>query len=300
MDPYEGIIIGDRMYGRGTADTKGGLAALIMATRAIKKSGLTLKGDIILAAVVEEEISQLGTKTLVQKGLKADYAIVAEPTALDICVTHKGSNLIRIRANGKAAHGSRPDLGVNAIEQMMEIVGALKSLAERLKAVRHPILGSATLNIGTIEGGTGTNIVPAQCTITVDRRWVPGEKGEEVTREIVEMVRSVKERVPGLDAEIETFVSIPPMEIPQGSPIIRALQNAAIGTLGREPKLIGKYGTTDASILSSEGSIPTVVFGPGNADLAHKPNEYVSLTEVRQAAAVIANAVVDVLGCEKQ
>lgn len=296
-DPYSGEIVGDRIFGRGSSDMKGGLVSEIMAVRAIQRSGMKLKGDFIVAAVVDEETSQVGAKVLVKKGLHPDFAIIAEPTSLDICIAHKGSDIVRVTVHGQAAHGSRPDLGINAIAHMAEVVGSLQNLSKTLQSTfLHPILKNPSLNIGTISGGTGANVVPDRCTITVDRRWLPGERSEAVLAQIREAVFSTEARLKGFKAEVETLISIPPMEISPDAPIVAALKKSAAAHLGCAPKIVGKDGTTDASILYGEGNIPTVIFGPGDARLAHKPNEYVSLEAVSRAAAVLAGTAVDLLG----
>jgi acetylornithine deacetylase/succinyl-diaminopimelate desuccinylase family protein len=296
VDPYAGEISDGRVYGRGAADMKGGMAAMIMALRAIQDTGVSLEGSLTFAAVADEEETQDGTRLMVERGLRADFAIVGEPTELVPVIAHKGCFLFDITTVGKAFHGSMPDEGVNAIRKMGKVMDAIDELAEELKQRVHPRVGAPTINVGTIHGGTLVCIVPDRCTIQVDRRVTPGEEKEAVIEELRAILDRLGDEDPEFAAEMEMPVLAPPMEIDENEPIVETLRRATQEITGEDPGVGGWSATCDANYMVNEAKIPTVIFGPGSiAGQAHKPDEYIEIEELMQGTRIYALALLELL-----
>ncbi|MFV2068434.1 MAG: ArgE/DapE family deacylase, partial [Pirellulales bacterium] len=204
IDPLAPKREGDRLYGRGACDTKGGMAAMLYALKRVHQAGPPTASTILFAATVDEEHGFQGISHLVASGIRADGAVVAEPTDLDVVVAHKGVLRWRITVRGKAAHSSKPHLGVNAIVNMMHIIEAIeRELMPKLTASDHPLLGPATLSVGTIHGGTQVNTVPQACSIEIDRRLLPGETSETVWKEFQQVLDKQMALHPSLDVVME-------------------------------------------------------------------------------------------------
>ncbi len=280
--PFEPVIREGKMYGRGSCDTKAGLAAMMHALASLKEEGVTPPCEVLLAAAVDEEYSYRGVVRFCE-GLRADAAIVAEPTELRAVIATKGVLRCRIVAHGKAAHSSKPHLGVNAITAMARVIGALETDAGRFAQNRHPLTGQATLNVGVIHGGVQVNFVPDRCAIEIDRRLLPGEKAETVLREYEELVAKVCAALPGVRAEIEQ----PPLlvdealDTPDDSHVVRTAR-AVLDEMGLDSAPCGVPFGCDASKLSRAG-IPAIVFGPGSIDRAHTADEFIELDQVERA-----------------
>jgi acetylornithine deacetylase/succinyl-diaminopimelate desuccinylase family protein len=259
-----------RLYGRGACDTKGSIAAMLGAVLELAQSGdRPAATEIIFAGLVDEENAQAGSRALAASGLKADLAIVGEPTRLKLVSAHKGSLWLKLETRGKAAHGSRPELGVNAVHAMSLVVDFLETrYASWLSRRHHPLLGCATISVGVISGGTQPNIVPDYCSIQVDRRTLPSETEQDVIREMNGLLRHH-----GLKAEVISgkLDPCPPMETNPHHPLV--LQFLRIL---RQHKSAGVDYFCDAAILSQAG-IPSVVFGPGDIAQAHTADEWISL-----------------------
>lgn len=299
-DPFSGAVHDGKLYGRGAADMKGPLASIIQAVLAVRRSGAVRCGRAIVTAVMGEEYGNLGTKDLVRRGLRADHAIVGEPSELLPVIAHKGTVRYEIVVDGKAAHGSVPEAGLNAIYKTMAIVAELEGLHRQLSArPPHPLVGSPSLNVGTIAGGSGTCIVPAQCRITIDRRVVPGEPVERAHQEIQEILDALGGRDPALRARLTLQNVAPAMEIAADQPVVGAVRRAAEAVLGRDPGVHGWTATADSNILVNDLGIPTVIFGPGSIrQVAHQPNEYVPISELHAATQIYALVLADLLGRE--
>lgn len=272
---------GDRLYGRGACDTKGSIAAMLSAVMTLAASKQRPRAtDIIFAGLVDEENAQAGSRALARSHLKADLAIVGEPTSNQIVTAHKGNIWLQLDTHGKSAHGSRPELGRNAIHEMARIVDTLEAeYAGILRKRRpHPLLGHATINVGTIRGGTQPNIVPDSCTIAVDRRTLPGETEPDVKREIETLLKRKK-----LRATFSTGRAAPclPMETSSKLPLIRQF----LGILGQR-KPVGVNYFCDAAILAA-GGIPSIVFGPGDIAYAHTIDEWISLRSLERATEML-------------
>jgi len=290
VPPFEPEVRAGRLHGRGACDTKAGLAAMMQAVADLRAAGTVPACDVCLAAVVDEEHAFTGVLALLE-GLAAEAAVVAEPTSLRIVTATKGVLRFSIRVRGRAAHSSRPELGVSAISTAARLVLAIEEAHASLAAVRHPLLGSATGSIGTIQGGVQINIVPESCVLAVDRRLLPGELAEAV----LEDYRRLAARVAGAGAcrvEIEPpLLCDEALETESGSPIVRAAAAAAAG-LGLPPEPMGVPFGSDASKFARRG-VAAIVLGPGSIDQAHAADEWVAVEEVRTAVRFYRDLVLE-------
>jgi acetylornithine deacetylase/succinyl-diaminopimelate desuccinylase-like protein len=264
-----------RLYGRGACDTKGSVAAMLTALCELANSkSRPLETEIVFAGLIDEEHAQAGSRALAASGFKADLAIVGEPTKLQIVTAHKGSLWLEIETRGRAAHGATPQFGKNAIHEMARIVDLLETdYAAQLRKRKHPLLGTATVNVGKISGGAQPNIVPHRCVISIDRRTLPGESETGVRREIAAFLRTNQ-----LPARITSAKLAPavPLETNHKLSLVRKFLQSAGQT-----KRLGVDFFCDAAVLSA-GGIPSVVFGPGDIAQAHTEDEWVSLTELER------------------
>jgi acetylornithine deacetylase/succinyl-diaminopimelate desuccinylase family protein len=264
-----------RLHGRGACDTKGSVAAMLSALCELANSKLRpLETEIVFAGLVDEEHAQAGSRALAASGFKADMAVVGEPTRLQVVTAHKGSLWLELETRGKAAHGATPQFGKNAILEMARIVDLLETdYAAQLRKRKHPLLGAATVNVGTISGGTQPNIVPDICKISIDRRTLPGETETEVKNEIAAFLRAEK-----LSAKISSAKLAPavPLETNAKLPLVQKI----LKSIGQS-KPLGVHFFCDAAVLSA-GGIPSVVFGPGDIAQAHTADEWISLSELER------------------
>jgi acetylornithine deacetylase len=254
---------------------KGGLAAIMLATAAAGRAGLA--GDVLLAAVSDEEHSSIGVQAVVER-FKADACIVTEPTSLQVCVAHKGFAWWRITAHGRAAHGSRPDLGSDAIARMGPVLTGLAELDRRLEERTHPLVGRASVHASLIEGGQELSSYPERCVLEVERRTLPGEARESVADEL----RAVLDGGDPGPLEGEVTLVRDPFEVADDETIVATVREQAAATLGREPEIMGHTAWMDAAFTQAAG-MPTVVFGP-HGDGAHAVEEWVDLESVEACA----------------
>jgi acetylornithine deacetylase len=287
QDPFYPVVENGRIYGRGTYDMKGGLAAQMLAAAAAKK--LPLGGDVIFTAVADEELAGIGTIEIAKR-YQADAAIIAEPTDLKLIVAHRGFVWLEVEVQGTAAHGSRPDLGVDAILKMGRVLVDLERLEQKLSAnPTHPLLGSGSLHASLINGGQEPSTYPDLCTLALERRTVPGETPEKVEAEVEAILQRHRELDPRFRAVVRRGVDRNPMETPKNAEITAILQEAAAQFLGQRPEPMGVPYWTDAATLWSAG-IPSVLFGPSGAG-AHAVEEWVDVSSVEACAEIFTATV---------
>jgi acetylornithine deacetylase/succinyl-diaminopimelate desuccinylase-like protein len=265
-----------RLRGRGACDTKGSVAAMFTALCELARSGRRpAETEILFAGLVDEENNQSGSRAIARNGLSAELAIVGEPTRNRVVTAHKGNLWLKLETRGTSAHGSRPELGKNAVHSMARIVDLLETeYANMLRRRRHALLGCATVSVGAIAGGTQANIVPDYCSILVDRRTLPGERDRGIWREIDLLLRRH-----GLRAHLasEKQAACLPLETDPSLPLVRRLF-----AIVHQRQPLGVHFFCDASVLA-QGGLPSVVFGPGDIAQAHTADEWIALAEVERA-----------------
>jgi acetylornithine deacetylase/succinyl-diaminopimelate desuccinylase len=294
-NPFAAEMRAGRIFGRGAVDMKGPLAAMAVALAALKNLNAVENGEIVFAAVIDEEMESLGAEALITAGFKADAAIVGEPTGNHIAIGHKGLEWLEIEFLGKATHGGTPEKGVNAIAAAARFVRLVEEeLVPAFQARRHAVIGVPTINMGTIRGGDQPSTVAARCTIQLDRRWVPTESIEQVFGELEDILRRVRIAMPGLQT---TLQRVPggmatmihgPLEIAADHRLVQAAQKARTEIFGGASPLTAFPAWTDAALLSREAGIPCIVCGPGDLSLAHAPEESIDITEVEIAVKLYA------------
>jgi len=284
--PFAPRVENGRLYGRGAQDMKGGLAATLAAVQ-ILAQGPPLRGDVVVAAVADEEYQSAGTRALLAQGVRADAAIVLEPTGLEIATAHKGFAWAEVETFGRAAHGSRPEDGLDAIVCMGHVLMEIEALQRNLAArAPHPQLGSGSVHASLISGGQELSSYPAHCTLSLERRLVPGEDGSTFAAELEEIVAKVAAHDSRLPVLATPGYWAQPLETPRDRSIVRQLAASAERITGREPVLGAQSFWTDAALLAEAG-IPSVLFGPGGTGL-HSTLEYVNLPDVLTCAQVVA------------
>jgi acetylornithine deacetylase len=271
---------GGRIFGRGACDTKGSVAAMLGALMSLARQGRRPAGtEIVFAGLVDEEHAQAGSRALARSGIKADLAIVGEATRLQVVTAHKGGLWLRLETHGKSAHGSRPELGRNAILAMAKVVAVLETeYAAQLRRRSHPLLGRPTISVGTICGGVQPNIVPDSCSILIDRRTLPGETESGVEHEMISLLRRNQLKVSMEEARLAPCL---PLETDPALPLVSAFLRSA-----GQSRPAGAQYFCDASVLA-QGGIPSVVFGPGDIAQAHTEREWISAASLARAQAIL-------------
>jgi len=295
--PWEPAVREERLYGRGSTDMKSGVAAMCAAAaRAARAARGGLDGEVIVTAVTDEEYRSVGTRAVLDAGIRADAAIVTEPTRLAICPAHRGFVWLELVVRGRAAHGSRWDIGVDAIALAALVIAELEAYQSDVLARKsHPLLGRPSLHASLITGGTELSTYPDRCAVQFERRTIPGESPADFTREVEEACARVRARRPELAAEVKPGFSQAPNEIARDHPIVRALARALAQGGGGGAPVEGLACWTDAALLTAAG-IPAVCFGPGDIGLAHAPEEYVLVGEIERATTAMTALIGDWCG----
>lgn len=287
-DPFSAAIRAGRLYGRGAYDMKGALAACIAAVEALVRAGLRPAGDILIAAVADEEHASIGMQDLLHHH-SADGAIVTEPTSLKLCLAHKGFTWVEVGVRGRAAHGSRPDLGIDANLRMGRVLHRLETLERALRArPPHPLLGTASLHAATLMGGTGLSTYAAECRLGIERRTLPGETEAHVLGEIDGILDALRAEDAALDIERTHILTREPFEARSDSALVPILEAAALAVLGSTPPRVGETPWMDAAFLAAAG-VDTIVIGPHGAG-AHAAEEWVDLDSVFALGGILARA----------
>ncbi|MFM2140299.1 MAG: hypothetical protein RLZZ25_564 [Gemmatimonadota bacterium] len=286
--PFDPTLRDGRLYGRGATDMKAGVAAMCAA--AVHAADAGIGGELLVTAVIDEEYGSVGTRHLLQQGIRAEAAIVTEPTRLAICPSHKGFTWAEVTVHGRAAHGSRYEVGVDAIAHAAHLIAELDAHQQGvLTGITHPLLGRASLHAGTIRGGTGPSTYAERCTVTFERRTLPGERATIFAEELEDAIARVRARHPGFVATVQMGLTQQPNDLPVTHPVVRALEAACAAT-GHAPRLEGLSCWTDAALLSAAG-IPALCFGPGDIALAHAAEEWVAVAEIAQATAILTELI---------
>ncbi len=300
-EPFSGMVKDGKLWGRGAADMKGGNAAMLYAMMAIKRSGISLKGDLIYAGLVGEESpnNSEGARYWVSHHKRTDYAIVGEATGLNVAGYHKGMSWLKVHIQGKASHASKPTQGINAVSVAARMIAALEDeLLPQLALRKHDYVAPPTLSIGKISGGLQNNTVPHQCWFSMDRRYIPGENIAQVKGEIEEILQSVVQRYPGASFYIEEEPETQGRETLE-SGIDNALAETLVGCIkdvtGRIVKPGGVDYWTDGAHLARMNT-KTVVFGPGNIAQAHAATEFIDIQELFASAKIYALLAMQLLG----
>ena len=294
-DPFGGEVIGGKLWGRGSSDMKGGDAALIVAARVLATADLPLKGDLILGFTAGEESDQLGATELVThlKSVPIQAVVVAEPSDDEVYVAEKGVLWLKLTTHGKTAHGSMPHLGQNAIMMMLRLLKELSQLHVPYK--EHPLLGGFTRSINTISGGVKTNVVPDHCEVTIDQRTVPGQDHQAIVHQVEELIADLTKRQPGFYASVEVINDRVPIATSPEEPIVQRFCDVVAEIIGKRPVPKGVHYCTDAAVLVPTLKAPMIICGPGDAKLAHQPNEYVEVAKLVEAARIFTLAAVRLL-----
>ncbi len=279
--PFEPDVRDGRLYGRGSQDMKGGIAAMLSAARRVAESGGLRAGELVVAAVVDEEHSSLGAEALV-RSWRADAAVVTEPTGLDVAVAHKGFQWVAVETRGRAAHGSRPQDGRDAILRMGRVLSRLEALEHVLRAGRtHALLGPASLHASLIHGGQELSSYPDRAWLELERRTLPGEPTTVAVAEVDRILGELRALDPEFEADRQAMLARDAYEIDARSSLPADVVDAA-KHVGCSAAVVGMSFWTDAAILGAAG-IPAVIFGPGGAGL-HSTEEYVLLDDVERCA----------------
>jgi acetylornithine deacetylase len=281
-----------RLYGRGSYDMKGGVAACMLAIAEARRQHL--RGDVIFTGVIDEEYASVGTMDLAKR-FHADGAIVAEFTELQLILAHRGFVWLEIETIGKAAHGSRPDLGVDAIVKMGKVLNEIENLDRTLRAnPTHPLLGSGSLHASLINGGQELSSYPERCVLSVERRTLPGEMPEAVEAELLEIAQNLQRSDPSFQTVVRRGIDRSPLETSEEAEIVKAIQAASVNVLNRPSQIAGVQFWTDAAVLSAAG-IPSVLFGPAGSG-AHAVEEWVDLSSVKACAEIYQGAAMNFCG----
>ncbi len=298
-DPVGGEVRAGRVVGRGTSDMKGGLAALVVAMSAVRRAGLTLSGPLELAAVVDEEETGAGVRHYLAGGDRSGFAgcLVAEPTDLQTVVAARGDSYVHVRVTGRAAHAGNPDDGANAIYGAADVVALLERWHHELAARRHPLVGAGTWSVGLVTGGTGTSVVPAEASLTADRRLLPDETADTVLAECRDRLDRLGLGERGLGVRATVTMEMPGFETPPDHPLVTVVDGALAAAGGPGHALGGWSAACDGGYVARDAGLPVVVLGPGSVtEQAHRPDESVGVDELLVAARCYALAIVRLLG----
>ena len=276
-DPYGGELVDGKIYGRGAADMKGGLAAMLVAMKIVKELNCELQGDLILAGTAGEEVDSIGAVKFVENGGLEEIGaiVIGEPSSNGINIAEKGAFWLEITTYGKVAHGAFPTEGVNAIVHMNYLLTELLKYKFRYK--ENEILSNPTMNISTISGGVKTNVVPDRCTVTLDIRTVPGMDHDHILKDIEDIIKGLSKDIPSFKADIKISNNRAAVETKSDDEFIKLAIDTIKEEFGKDIKPSGVNFYTDASIFLPAKKLPAIFYGPGDASMAHQPNEFIEV-----------------------
>ncbi len=294
-DPFEGVVSGGKVWGRGSADMKGGVAALLVLSKALAEARIPLQGDLIIAATAGEEIDSLGATAVAARSDvgPVQAVVIPEPSYNDVFIAEKGALWLELITQGKTAHGSMPEMGRNAIMMMVSLVDGLGKMSFPYQ--EHPLLGGFSQSINTITGGVKTNVVPDQCAVTVDMRTVPGQDHRAILNQIEGLIEGLSHRVPDFKASVRMTNDRAPVETSSDEPVVQAFADVVAEVAGERPVPKGVRYYTDAVALVPALKAPMIICGPGDAKMAHQPNEHVEISKLVQAAQIYTLAAAKLL-----
>jgi acetylornithine deacetylase len=291
-DPLGAGIRDGKLFGRGAFDMKSGVAAIMVAAARAAARGLA--GDVIVALVADEEFGSLGTETVLRH-FRADSAIIAEPSGLELVLAHRGFAWFDLGLRGRAAHGSMPELGIDAIAHAARVLAALGQIEHRLgQEPPHPLLGRGAVRVAQIAGGEDAGTVAAACRLTIERRMLPGESPAAVESELRRLLAELAAEIPDFSATLTTRVARAAWQADPGWPIVETLTDAASRVLGRPPGIRGEPFWTDAGLFSAAG-IPGLLFGASGGG-AHAATEWVDVASITALAEILERAIVSFAG----
>lgn len=293
--PFAAEVAQGRIWGRGTVDMKGGLAALMVTAKTLAEARMPLRGDFILAATAGEETDSQGAMAIATRSdLEPLQAlIIAEPSNNGLYVAEKGALWLELTTYGKTAHGATPELGRNAVMMMWKLIGEVEKL--QIPYEKHAMLGGFTRSINTIAGGMKTNVVPDNCVMTVDMRTVPGQDHLAILRGIEDLIADLVDRIPDFKASVKVTNNRAPVETSPEEPVVQSIVEVVSEVTGERPVLRGASYYTDGAALVPALRIPMIICGPGDPALAHQPNEHVQVSNLVQAARIFALAAIRLL-----
>ncbi len=296
IDPLKPVVENDRLHGRGSCDMKGPIAAMIMALKTLAESKVELKGNVSLSTVVGEEFDNVGANKLVtdkQFAKLTQALIVGEPTALQLAIKHKGFANVEVEVEGKAAHGSVPEKGIDAIEKAAKIILEMERLKKGFASKKDPLLGQPKMHTSTIEGGREWSVVPDRCVVRFELRTIPGYATNQALKDIENLIHELANEDPDLKAKVGLFLSGEPLNTSPEEPMIKGLQKAIKAVKGTQPQIIGLPFYTEAAIFAKALHIPACIIGPGDIAQAHSADEFVKISEVFEAANIYALTAYD-------
>jgi len=298
---------GGRIIGRGASDMKGPVAAMVWALIGVKRAGVPLKGDLRFAGVIDEECRSYGTIRMLEQGIHADAAIVGEPSESKLCVAHRGLEWFEFDFEGRTVHGGRQDEGINAVSKAARFIVAVEEeLAPELKKRTHPVMGNATVNVGVVRGGTQLSTVAGNCSVFVDRRFLPDEDYGAVCDEFQNLLGRMHERDEIFhctmkvteDSLMKEGYVHRALETDPEHPFAKLVRAELSKVLDRKAEITYFPAWTDAGLISSYGRIPSVVYGPGYMACCHSRDEYVALEQLVEGYRTYAHTALEFCGVE--
>jgi succinyl-diaminopimelate desuccinylase len=294
VQPFEGVVMENRVYGRGACDMKGGIAAAMMVAKIIKEHGIQLQGDLVLHFAMGEETGEAGTKSLLEMEYGGDWGIVLEPTALRVMTAEKGLAWYHFKVKGKPTHASRPERGVNAIEKSLKLISALNEYNDEINERIHPLCGKDRCSVTMIKAGTKENIIPEHCWLAIDRRIIPGESVEQVDGEITSLIQKLRKEDLNFKCEWKRVKVYESAEIPVDHKIAEVVRRNVKKITGVTLEPAGTTGSTDQRNFINDANIPAITWGPGWGK-SHEFDEFIEIRQVIDCVKILIISIIELL-----